>query len=586
MRTLIQIKFCELLSSCWFVIDFSEYKLKDHVDFWKEMLKDFNTYKKWFVITGITYGFRIPKKHPSMWPYGGDYRQRNFTSYEKNEIAQTIIKWLSKGVVYEVVNPAHVHLQPIYSIPKGSRAHPRGCRLIVHNSFPEGSSVNDLIPECFKKCELPTFQQVVEWMRELGDQGWLAIMDLESAWKQLRTHPEDIWMLGWYFEGRYFVDASASFGLAHIVRNFTIIDECIEFGFLNSIPKELVQKLQHRKFMAYIDDFAVGARSKMDCKILFEALQQLCEKLGLAFNKSKNQEPTQKPTYLGFQYDLQIQSIAIPERKILSFLKETEKIAKGARAITSDKLERLNGVVAHLSDAFWSGRHLIQSGYRLFYYPRKGSRKSRNRKIGHEYRADIRRIRDILKARLPVPLLQVSNRIGFSGMPMIVESDASGIGWGAVCGCRWIQGKWPEEMKKMNIEILESLAVLFAVNVWENHFKKAKFGVLLKIDNKPAMHSLRQGHSKNDTVRKVLKIIACQLSEMRVIWKTVYINTKKNVFADFLSRELDKDFVQFAKHKHKRSFRGDKDRFEGLNIDANLQISLPNLNWEKIVKLN
>ena len=189
-------------------------------------------------------------------------------------------------------------------------------------------------------------------MRELGNQRWLAVMDLESAWKQIRTHPEDIWMLGWYFEGRYFVDVSASFGLAHVVQNFTIIDECIEFGFLKTIPKELTRRLQHRKFMAYIDDFSVGARNQADCKMLFTIFQQLCESLGLTFNKDKNQEPTQVPTYLGFQYDLRNQTISIPERKIVSFLQETEDIAKDARSIMSDKLERSNGVVAHLSNAF------------------------------------------------------------------------------------------------------------------------------------------------------------------------------------------------------------------------------------------
>ena len=88
--------------------------------------------------------------------------------------------------------------------------------------------------------------------------------------------------------------------------------------------------------------------------MLFEILQQLCANLGLTFNNGKNQEPTQTPIYLGFQYDLKNQTIAIPERKILAFLQETEEIAKGTRSIMSDKLERLNGVVAHLSDAFWS----------------------------------------------------------------------------------------------------------------------------------------------------------------------------------------------------------------------------------------
>ena len=564
----------------------SEYNLKHHVNFWKKMLTGFDPYKKWFILTGLAYGFRIPKKHPSMWPFIGNYKQRNFTQYERNEIAQTIIKWLQMGVVYEVENPMHVHLQPIYAIPKGSRAQPRGCRLIVHNSYPGGTSVNDLIPECFKKCSLPTFQQVVEWMKELGTQGWIAVMDLESAWKQIRTHPEDIWLLGWYFEGRYFVDVSASFGLAHVVRNFTIIDEGIHFGFLKNIPEELKQRLQCRKFMAYVDDFAVGAKSKSDCEKLLHILQQLCGKLGLAFNPDKNQLPTQTPTYLGFIYNLNQQTISIPQRKVDVFIADTDEIAKGARAMMSDKLERLNGVVAHLAEAFWSGRHLCQSGYRLFHFPRKGSKKSRTRKIDREYRADIRRIRDILRLGEPVPLLQVSKQIAFRGMPLIIESDASGSGWGAVLENRWLCGQWPVEMQNANIEMLESLAVLFAVNVWMDTLKRAKYGVLLKIDNKPAMHSLRNGHSRNEVVRKILKIIACQLADIKVVWKTIYINTKKNVFADFLSRELEKGFVKFAKNKHGRKFRSQKDRFDGVNIDDNLKVSLPEMDWNQIIKLN
>ena len=116
--------------------------------------------------------------------------------------------------------------------------------------------------------------------------------------------------------------------------------------------------------------------------------------------------------------------------------------------------------------------------------------------------------------------------------------------------------------------------------------KNAKYGVLLKIDNKPAMHSLRNGHSRNEDVRKILKIIACQLSDLQVIWKTIYINTKKNVFADFLSREPNKDFVKFAKDQHGRNFKKGKDRFSGLIIDDNLQISLPDMDWDQIIKLN
>ena len=77
-------------------------------------------------------------------------------------------------------------------------------------------------------------------------------------------------------------------------RPFTIIDEGIHFGFLKNVPVELKERVQCRKFMAYVDDFAVRAKSKIDCVELLNILQQLCEKLGLAFNADKNQSPTQK----------------------------------------------------------------------------------------------------------------------------------------------------------------------------------------------------------------------------------------------------------------------------------------------------
>ena len=182
-----------------------------------------------------------------------------------------------------------------------------------------------------------------------------------------------------------------------------------------------------------------------------------------------------------------------------------------------------------------------------------------------------------------MPLLQVSKQIAYRGLPLIIESDASGMGWGAVLDSHWLSGRWPLKMQNSNIEILESLA---AVNVWKPKLKEAKYGVLLKLDNKPAMHSLRNGHSRNEEVRKILKIIACQLSDLQVIWKTIYINTKKNIFADFLSREPEKDFVKFAKRQHGRKFNIKKDRFTGLKIDENLKISLPEMDWGKIIKLN
>ena len=345
---------------------------------WERELENYpHKFYKWFVLGGIKNGFRIPKIHPAAQPFVVKFKQRVPTDYERVTIGTQLQKWLKAGVIAEVADISNVHFQPVHTIPKGDPTCPRGSRLIVNNSFPEGSSVNDIIPEDQKKCALDTFQTVVAWLLDLGRNAWLAVMDLSDAWKQLRTHPLDVRMLGFVWEDTYFVDLSLSFGLATAVRIFCIVDMVLEWCFRNRIPEKLRNKLCHRFILMYIDDYSTGARTLQGCRESFKILQQLVLDLGLQYNPQKNQEPTQTPRILGFCYNMCELTVSIPYEKIQRFLRETDNVVKAStRAINADKLERLLGVMSHFSDALWCKRVLLQSGYTLLHYPKSGRKKA------------------------------------------------------------------------------------------------------------------------------------------------------------------------------------------------------------------
>ena len=66
---------------------FLAYPLRDNIDAWTALLKDFpHPYFKWYILGGIKNGFPIPKLHRNMWPCVSQFQQSNLTPYETQVI--------------------------------------------------------------------------------------------------------------------------------------------------------------------------------------------------------------------------------------------------------------------------------------------------------------------------------------------------------------------------------------------------------------------------------------------------------------------------------------------------------------------
>jgi hypothetical protein len=68
---------------------------------------------------------------------------------------------------------------------------------------------------------------------------------------------------------------------------------------------------------------------------------------------------------------------------------------------------------------------------------------------------------------------------------MIIDSDASLMGWGAVCQNHRTGGPWSQSESQMHINCLELLAATLAVQTFLKH--KTRLSVLLGLDNTSAV---------------------------------------------------------------------------------------------------
>ena len=200
-----------------------------------------------------------------------------------------------------------------------------------------------------------------------------------------------------------------------------------------------------------------------------------------------------------------------------------------------------------------------------------------------EFKNDLRLMRDILRLNRPMSLFQVSRAVIFPNEPLLVQSDASLSGWGALCGKLWISGLWPVEMSNWDIQILECLAVLFSLLAWRQLFVNHDSGVLFQVDNQSVMWALRTSSHKQSIVRKLVKVISLELANLEVIWKTDYISTKDNFWADWFSRFPPQRVLTIAED-HRMPFSELPTPFQYSTKLINLSEFVPEVLWSSIIK--
>ena len=179
---------------------------------------------------------------------------------------------------------------------------------------------------------------------------------------------------------------------------------------------------------------------------------------------------------------------------------------RGARRTISVKsLEKLAGIINHISDALWQRRALVQTSYLVLHWQIGERKDTRWRRLSTELKQDWRHLYALLAQKQLVPLMQVSLSLYLPTDHDALETDASLDGCGAVFRSFWFAAAWPPALRRIDIQILEAVTVVLALSTWEEWLRRHTSYLRLWIDNQSVVYSLRKSGSAQPMVRSLVK---------------------------------------------------------------------------------
>ena len=175
---------------------------------WEDL---FRTHPDWLyacaLVDIIRHGVRIGYKGPDQFVIS-----KNLASAESDPATPTADLLAQKAHNrLKPINPDQLKrfiCSPLGLVPKSVG----GWRRIHHLSFPSGSSVNDHIPAEWGALEYISFDEAIALVAAPGQGSTLIKRDLADAFRHIPVAPQDQWLLGFFWNGQYWLDCFLPFG--------------------------------------------------------------------------------------------------------------------------------------------------------------------------------------------------------------------------------------------------------------------------------------------------------------------------------------------------------------------------------------
>lgn len=139
----------------------------------------------------------------------------------------------------------------------------------------------------------------------------MAKADIKSAFRLLPVHPGDFHLLGFSFDGFFFMDRALPLGCSiscSAVKHFS--------SFLEWVVRQCTGCVDSAH---YLDDFLfVGPEGSTQCDRKLQGFVDLAAELGIPLVHEKTEGPTQVLTFLGVELDTIAQTSRLPLEKLLA----------------------------------------------------------------------------------------------------------------------------------------------------------------------------------------------------------------------------------------------------------------------------
>ena len=450
-------------------------------------------------------------------------KRRNHQSAYDNPsiVTEAIRKELVKGRVQLLDKlPDHYFCSPIGLVPKRTDGIQTGWRLIFDLSCPDGTSVNDGIPQEYGSISYEALQSAIGLVAKAGRGAKMIKRDLKSAFRYVPVSSLDRWCLIFEWEGNYYVELFLPFGLRTSLRIFNLFSEAIHW---------VLETTHGWSISHYLDDFFGVFPQDTEPKGPSETFDHVLSEFGFVKAPEKDEFGT-VVTHLGFQFDSTSMEVRLPTSKYARAVRAVSELAARKSASFSFFEETL-GFLSHCCQVVSLGRPFLRQLFSLL------KRKSRYRRIrlNSEAKQDLRWWALFLSSWSTISLIQLSRTV------FHVSTDASGLkGIGGHHNGQIFSSRVPSRHKGKHINWKEMFAVLHALTLW--HGQWVNGSVDFACDNAAVVGGINKCSIAGPAIRPlraILLIAAIFDIEIKAHW----VSTRENVIADAASRH---DFKKLA----------------------------------------
>jgi hypothetical protein len=248
----------------------------------------------------------------------------------------------------------HFRASPLGVVDKSSS--PGSFCIIQDFSYPcdskPASSINSEINPDLFNCEWGFFQDVREIMLSLPRTAEAATFDVDAAYCHMPVHPEDQPHIVVHWQGKLYLDHCVPFGAT----SSNGIFGCCGDAMLHIMKTQGIQPV-----VKWVDYFCIFQSPTKNGSGLTQSFQYtegniyaLAEKLGWPWKKAKTQPFNHLFTYLGFEWNIQDQSVLILDAKKTKFLAKCQA-CQTAPLVTLQDTESLLGSLIHCALAVPTG---------------------------------------------------------------------------------------------------------------------------------------------------------------------------------------------------------------------------------------
>lgn len=231
---------------------------------------------------------------------------------------------------------------PLGLVPK---PHSNKFRMIQDLSYPRSDplvqSVNAGVNSNNFPTEWGTFNDTAEMIRELPPGCQAAAFDISAAYRITPVHPDQQHALCIQWRDKVYVDRAVAFGLA---------SSAGVFGAVADMLVDIYRQSGFGPMCKWVDDFFVVQLPHQTWKE--DDFVRLTASLGVPWSMHKTKPLASRQRYIGFDWDLERKSVALPEEKMDAIRGLLNQWIDPKACFMMREAAQVHGKLVHISSIF------------------------------------------------------------------------------------------------------------------------------------------------------------------------------------------------------------------------------------------